>query len=42
MRCDHRYQLVHVIKCEDQQPTTSQEHDHVTDLRDHVTNYFEQ
>ena len=31
LRCDFRYHLLSVIKCEDQQPTTGQNHNHVTD-----------
>ena len=39
MRYDYGYHLMWIIKCLDQQPTTSQEHNHMTDLSDHDTNY---
>ena len=31
LRCDYRYHLLSIISCEDQQPTTGPNHDHVTD-----------
>ena len=41
LRCDYHFHFVLIIKCEDQQSTASQEHDHVADFSDNVTKYCE-
>ena len=41
MSCDCRYHLMYVNRCEDQQPTTGQELDHVDDLTAQVTDWCE-